>query len=264
MLTRFAKTGSLLLLLLLTGCASSGLTQWLGWQPAPQTVAGLNATGLEQLGVAHYPACETLYFNDFSRYWPPSTLSRLRTDCAGHVRAVLTEKRDNKRLDEQIALAWEQIQTEKAEQAEKQRRDAMRRDQLRAIRQSRQEDKTPAAIPVPQAPVIILDRLSLVPDLPLAYGVGQPSDYSLKTFLACLERAYPTERYAIEHKGDQLGVKARGVQMLRGNVTIESHYVQVWDNWVMDQLRVAEMQASTARERYSLATSLLDRCSEIE
>lgn len=253
--------------LALSGCASlmeSGASL-LGREPVPARVAGLPLGDLATLGIDDGVCAELAEARRQDRRvsgrW-------LREDalpaCARRIEAAREARRYDQELDRLVERAWQAEQAaerERARQRAEQRRvreamEAARRDAEARQEANRKEDNR-SRLRERLADAHILSILENVPDQPLAFSLGQPSERTLKNFLACLEVGYPNQGYQVDRQGDDLTVTALQADMLRGDVDIRAHFVNVWDTWMLESLRVAEMTADTPRDRFMLAQNLM-------
>ncbi|MDX1804404.1 MAG: hypothetical protein R3292_09995 [Alcanivorax sp.] len=249
---------------------------WLGWQRAPAQVDGLTYAAIAELG-ADSDDCQTLAMafqqqryvskSRFATTWLPGCRHAIDQARARH-------RQELRQLDQAVDSAWQVVQTDQQEKARlaKARREQLRQAMSTTSSNGKEADageKNPphqqrSSAQLSQQPLAkaqILKELSALSDLPLAYTVGQPSGLTLKRFLACLEVAYPNQGYSINQADGQLTVRALDADMMRGKVLIESRYSRVWDTWVLQLLRVQEIIASSAKDRYHLARNLLaGRC----
>ena len=250
-----------------SGCSTMVPTtaDWLGWTQAPQSVAGLSYDEMAALG-ARVGGCQSLYQHySESRYLKEQQEEAWRKDCVEQIARARKARHDAEQVDLEVEKAWQAVQAHKEEQ----RRKAQRRRELREeMRQAQQmaetlrnaEEKQESAEQQRQERLDganIHGLIQEVPNLPLAFTVGSPSDMTLKRFLACLEVLYPNEGYQIRRDDDKLTVKAERATMMRGDVLLESRYARIWDSWTLQYLSVGEIRAENALDRYVLAQNLL-------
>ena len=253
--------------LLLSGCASlmeSGASL-LGREPVPATVAGLPLADLGTLDIEDGACAELAEAHAEGRrvsgrrlreQWLPA--------CAARIEQAREARRFDQEMDRLVEQAWQAQRAAEREQArqraERQRvREAMeaaRRDaETRQEANRKQDNRTRLRERLADAHILTI--LEDVPDQPLAFSLGQPSERSLKNFLACLEVGYPNQGYQVDRQEDTLTVTALQADMLRGDVDIRARFVNVWDTWMLEFLRVAEMTADTPRDRFMLAQNLM-------
>ncbi|MCG8394436.1 MAG: hypothetical protein MI745_15265 [Pseudomonadales bacterium] len=254
----------------LAGCQHlpSRAASWLGWEDAPERVASLDYDAMASLGALE-GACLTLSraYQQQQRLPREELENTLLPTCRTRISEAQAEREYLRLLDDLIAVAWQQVQAAKAEKArlaEERRQLEEAVDRSRELAEDyREEGEAEAEREQAErlAAAHIYPALSSVQDLPLAYAVGQPSSRSLKTFLACLEIAYPNQGYSVRYEGEDLTVLASEANMLHGNVTMETRFTRAWDTWVLRSLRVGEIVANTPRDRYTLANNLVsDQC----
>ncbi|ASK33741.1 hypothetical protein CEK62_04725 [Alcanivorax sp. N3-2A] len=251
--------------LLLSGCASLGETSagWVGRVKAPDSVAGLDYPSIKELGALRGECAELAEARRrgayVSRHWLNETAlpgCQRRIDVA----QALRRERQLDALVDQAYRDQQAIAAQRARAAAERRRiqEDMENQRREAQARSRAADR--------QALTVLRERLddanirgllTDVPDQPLAYAVGQPSQRSMKDFLSCLEVGYPNQGYRIERDDGRLSVTALGANMLRGDVDIRARFVNVWDTWLLESLTVAEMNATTPQDRFLLAQNLL-------
>lgn len=258
-----------------TGClvaAASGCSTvvpttagWLGWTHAPAQVAGLDYDEIEALG-ARVGGCQSLYqHHSESRYLKEQQEVAWRNDCVAQISRVRKARHDAEQVELEVDRAWKAVLMHKEEQRRKAERRRELREEMRQARQmaealrNAEEEQENAQ----QQRQERLDGANIhgliqdVPNLPLAFTVGSPSDMTLKRFLACLEVLYPNEGYQIRRDGDKLTVKAEQATMMRGDVLLESRYARIWGSWILQYLSVGEIRAVNAEDRYVLAQNLL-------
>src|SRR5699024_8383707 len=168
--------------------------------------------------------------------------------CGRRIARAREARRFDRELDRLVEQAY---QAEQAHQRELERRRAERRrvrEAMEAARrdaEARQEanrkEENRKHLRERLADAHILRILVDIADQPLAFSLGQPSERSLKNFLACLEVGYPNQGYQVDRQGDALTVTALQADMLRGDVDIRARFVNVWETWMLESLSVAEM-----------------------
>lgn len=255
-----------LLTLVLSGCAHWRDTAagWIGQVHSPATVAGLAYTDIKRLG-ALQGECATLAEAHRQGYHVAAGWLRETglPACKERVAAAREAWRRDRELDRLVDQAYQAVQAHQAELA----RQAAQRKRIREdIKAQRLAAEALNKMAEEQALSRLRERLNDanirallkdVPDQPLAYAVGQPSQRSMKDFLSCLEVGYPNQGYQVQHGDNRLTVTALQANMLRGDVDIRAHFVNVWDTWLLESLTVAEMKATTPQDRFLLAQNLL-------
>lgn len=273
---RFSGFAVVAVCLLLSGCASlrehapDSLAALIDRSAPPAQVAGLGYAEIAALGV--HGSCDLLAQTlEQKRTLPRRELEgSLLPSCQAEVEAALARERESARLDELVEQAWQSLlaRREKARQAEErrmleaelQRRQLQQQqqqeqsEQQAASRQSRHEEwlqrLTAAAI---HSALAELE----VPDRPLAFSAGQVSERSLSNFLACVELAYPNRGYQISRDGRRLVVIAEKAALPRGRMPIEARFTEHDEFWLLTYLKVAEITAATAQDRFILAQNLV-------
>ncbi|EKF75018.1 hypothetical protein A11A3_06176 [Alcanivorax hongdengensis A-11-3] len=261
---------------LLAGCATSSfLPSFLqARQSVPDSVSGLSYPAIDRLGAMTGPCLALAEAHQNGRRITVTLLQQQwLPDCRRRIEQARA-RQEALQLTRAVEQAWRQVQAHgRAQQAERARLQARRQTLRQPAVKSGKNERAEASDTVSEQArrhhrerlraATINELLRGVPDLPMAYTLGQPSSLSLTGFLSCLEVAYPNQGYEIEQRRDSLVVKALQADMLRGDVTIESHFSRAWGTWVLQQLSVAQVSASRARDRYRLARNLLaDECPE--
>jgi len=233
----------------------------------PEQVAGLDYSEIAALGVQG--ACDTLAnLAQLQQTLPRRELEDdLLPACEAEVQAALVLQREEARLDELIEQAWQALQLRHEQQrllaqrrqleAELQRRH-MLKQQAREQQQASQESLLQEFIAKQKNAAIhqALADLNVV-DKPLAYSVGQVSERSLSNFLACIELAYPNKGYQVSRDNRKLVVIAEKAALPRGRLPIELRFTEHDGYWLMTFLKVAEIGASSAQDRFILAQNLV-------
>ncbi len=266
--------------LLVSGCASlrehapDALAALIDRSAPPTRVAGLDYSEIEALGV--HGSCDTL----------AATLAQKRTlprrelegsllpSCQTEVEAALARERESARLDDLIEQGWQtllarrererqaeerrtleaELQRRQLQQQQQQQQQRQQNEQQAASRESRRQEwrqrLSAAAIHTALAELE-------VPDRPLAFSVGQISERALSNFLACVELAYPNRGYKIGRDGRKLVVIAEKAALPRGRMPIEARFTEHDEYWLLTYLKVAEITAATAQDRFILAQNLV-------
>jgi hypothetical protein len=233
----------------------------------PAQVAGLDYTEIAAMGV--YGTCDTLATLFAQQQSMPrrELEDELLPACEAEVQAALALQREDARLDELVEQAWQSLLARREQQrlleqrrqleAELQRRHMLKQqaqEQQRASQKSRQQE-----LMIKQQNAVIQQALAdlNVIDKPLAYSVGQVSERSLSNFLACIELAYPNKGYQVRRDGRKLVVIAEKAALPRGRLPIELRFTENDSYWLMTFLKVAEISASSAQDRFILAQNLV-------
>lgn len=263
--------------LLLSGCASlrehapDSLAALIDRTTPPTRIAGLDYSEIAALGV--HGSCDTLAQTlEQKRTLPRRELEgSLLPSCQVEVEEALARERESARLDELIEQGWQALlaRRERERQAEE-RRMLEAELQRRQLQQQQQQEQTEqqAASSRQSRHQEWLQRLSVaaihsalaeleVPDRALAFSAGQISERSLSNFLACIELAYPNRGYRISRDGRKLVVIAEKAALPRGRMPIEARFTEHDEFWLLTYLKVAEISATTAQDRFILAQNLV-------
>lgn len=274
---RFSGFAVVAVCLLLSGCASlrehapDSLAALIDRSAPPAQVAGLGYAEIAALGV--HGSCDLLAQTlEQKRTLPRRELKgSLLPSCQAEVEAALARERESARLDELVEQAWQSLlaRREKARQAEERRmlEAELQRRQLQ-LQQQQQEQSEQQAASRQSRHEEWLQRLTAaaihsalaeleVPDRPLAFSAGQVSERSLSNFLACVELAYPNRGYQISRDGRRLVVIAEKAALPRGRMPIEARFTEHDEFWLLTYLKVAEITAATAQDRFILAQNLV-------
>lgn len=265
--------------LLLSGCASlrehapDSLAALIDRAAPPAQIAGLGYDEIAALGV--HGSCDTLaQMLEQKRTLPRRQLEgSLLPSCQAEVEAALARERESARLDELVEQAWQALlaRREKARQAEErsmleaelqrrqleqqqQQQQREQSEQQAASRESRHQDWQQRL-----AAAAIYSTLAEfeIPDRSLAFSAGQVSERSLSNFLACVELAYPNRGYQISRDGRRLVIIAEKAALPRGRMPIEVRFTEHDEFWLLTYLKVAEITAATAQDRFILAQNLV-------
>ncbi|MCK5874399.1 MAG: hypothetical protein KAG82_06900 [Alcanivoracaceae bacterium] len=273
---RFSGFAVVAACLLASGCASlrehapDSLAALIDRSAPPVRVAGLDYSEITALGV--HGSCDTLAQTlEQKRTLPRRELEgSLLPSCQAEVEAALARERESARLDELIEQAWQALlaRRERERQAEERRmlEAELQRRQLQQQQQQKQSEQQAASREsrrqdwqqrlVTAAIHGALAELE-VPDRPLAFSAGQISERSLSNFLACVELAYPNRGYKISRDGRKLVVIAEKAALPRGRMPIEARFTEHDEYWLLTYLKVAEITAATAQDRFILAQNLV-------
>jgi hypothetical protein len=273
---RFSGFAVVAVCLLQSGCASlrehapDSLAALIDRSAPPARIAGLGYGEIDALGV--HGSCDTLAQTlEQKRTLPRRELEgSLLPSCQAEVEAALARERESARLDELVEQAWQALlaRREKARQAEERRmlEAELQRRQLQQQQQQEQSEQQAASRESRHhewqqrlAAAAIHSALAEleVPDRPLAFSAGQISERSLSNFLACVELAYPNRGYQISRDGRRLVVIAEKAALPRGRMPIEARFTEHDEFWLLTYLKVAEITAATAQDRFILAQNLV-------
>lgn len=256
-----------LLMLLLSGCASvrqgaldtgAALT---GRVLAPEQVAALDYGQIRGLDALRD---ECLVLADVQRrrgYIKQTDLEWLVPQCENIIASEQARIAEEQAIAEFIAREWavlqhrlEQIRREEARQ---------RRQQEAIARETQAREEAVFMLREAIAGALIQRELADngVQNKPLAHTQGQPVEISLNTFLACVELAYPNAGYRISRNARNLTVVAVRARLPRGEMPIEARFIEYPNSWLLNYLKVADIEPRTAADRYVLAENLLaERC----
>lgn len=266
--------------LLATGCttlrenAPDGLAALIDRTMPPTEVAGLDFAAIAALGV-HGPCDELAVMARQNRSVPRRPLEgELLPACEAQVQVAVAQQREDQRLEMLIEEAWQALLARREQQrllderrqleADLQRRQMQKQQaiedrlkqqqQQQASHESRlqalQQSLQAAAVHQALAEVEVQDKS-------LAYTAGQISERSLSNFLACVELAYPNQGYQVSRDGRRLVVIAEKAALPRGRMPIELRFTEHDDYWLLTYLKVAEIAASNAQDRFILAQNLV-------
>jgi hypothetical protein len=262
----------LLLVMSLAACSALGertppaLSALIDRQVPPEQVAGLDYGQITELGVGGscLPLGEAWAEN---RSVPRRDLDEWLGQCEADIDVARTRQAEDASLTYLIEEAIQSLEVRQARlrRAEQRRRlaeELQRRqlekereqEQARASREARRAEWLArlAAAAIHEA-LATLD----VADKALAYSLGQISERSLSNFLACVELAYPNRGYQLSRDGRRLVVIAEQAALPRGRLPIEARFTEYDDYWLLTFLKVAEISAVNAQDRFILAQNLL-------
>lgn len=254
------------------GCADlRGTTrEWgarlVGREPVSPMVAGVTLADLSSLGVRDAPGCRELVEADqagrlvssrvLQQQWLPMCGAAVE-DAQAHARWLAEAQR---LIDE----AWQMLEQERIEREQREARqqaleNAIRDRQQAAEQQARQVEREERIVTLRDEleAAQIHDALRAFQDKPMGYTLADKSARSMKEFLACIELAYPNKGYEVSYSGHVLSVKVLKASSLRGSITIEARFYETGDVWLLNYLRVAEMEAPSAQDRFILAQNLM-------
>ncbi|MFN3713327.1 MAG: hypothetical protein ACK4SX_06695 [Alcanivoracaceae bacterium] len=247
--------------------APAPLASLLDRQVPPDQVAGLDYGQIAELGVegSCVPLAEAwaegraLPRRDIDEWMLPQ--------CEADVVEALAREKESARVEYLIEEAWLALEQrrERERRVEQRRRLALelqRRQLLKEQELAQQQASREArrqALLQRLAAAAIHDALATVEvaDRPLAYSLGQVSERSLANFLACIELAYPNKGYELTRDGRRLVVIAQQAALPRGRLPIEARFTEHDEFWLLTFLKVAEISAANAQDRFILAQNLL-------
>ena len=255
-----------LLCLLAAGCAPiSDLTPpWVPQAAPPDRISGLTYAAIDELGALHGPCAYLADLHARALTLTEAELSAVLDGCKTQIMAAEAEEAERLRAAEEQAIAemmareWqavEQAREQEWREAEQRRQEAeLLRAQLAAAEEKEQQRRAALLERIGQAAV--QRELAGVQDKPIAHNLGQPLKTTLKTFLACVELAYPNQGYQVTRSGRTLTVVMREAELPRGDLAIESRFVENPEYWRMTYLRVADIEARTDADRFVLSQNL--------
>lgn len=259
--------------LLLSACASLGerapapIAALIDRQLPPERVLGLDYAAIQALGVAG--DCAVLADAlEQSRSLPRRDLEMdLLPRCEQDILDAQSLRAEEQRVDALIEEAWLALEARKLRErraqerrrlaAELQRRQMQKQQALEQQQASRQARREALLARLEAAAIHEVLASLAIEDKPLAYSLGQVSERTLANFLACIEVAYPNKGYQVSLDGRRLVVIAEQASLPRGRLPIE---IRLTDNdtfWLLSYLKVAEISAANAQDRFILAQNLL-------
>ncbi|MBZ2188439.1 hypothetical protein K8B33_04990 [Alcanivorax sp. JB21] len=268
-----ARVWTLLPALLMAGCASLPLEMGgFGGSTAPQTVAGLTYEEIQQLGALRGTCAHLQDMRRQGRRVDATEMTeRLLPACEQMIESAREKARQEREEAERREIAvfmareWAVVEAQVAQrrsrerewrEAEQQRQEAeLLRAQLAQAEEKQAERR--AALAERIRTTTIYDKLSEYEDKPVAHSIGQPSQTTLKTFLACVELAYPNKGYRISQSGRTLTIIAREAQLPRGDLPIEMRFNENPQYWRMTYLMVADIEARQDADRFVLSQNLV-------
>lgn len=254
----------LLVLVLFSGCAAqrqalmdtgAGLV---GRTQAPASVGGLDYAGMRAIDALRD---ECLVLHDVHRRQGYLAAHDIETWLLPACRAIIRRQQaliaEEQAIAEFMAREWAIVQ----HRVEQIRREEDRRRREQRAREARQQQEaeriTRLRESIHEARIQrILDEQD-VQDNPLAHTQGQSTEITLRTFLACVELAYPNAGYRVERDARTLSVMVKRAQLPRGEVPIEARFTEYPNAWLLSYLKVADIEPRSAADRYVLAENLL-------
>ncbi|WP_111656096.1 hypothetical protein [Isoalcanivorax indicus] len=264
---------SCMALLGLAGCASLPFdAPGVSTAVAPERVAGLRYAQMEELGALRGACAHLQDMRKQGRRVRQQELDeQLLPACERQIQAAqdrLARQRqeaEEQAIAEMMAREWAWVQEQAAlrrsreaewREAERQRQEAeLLRAQLAVAEQAQAERRAALAQRIMSTQV--QQALADYEDKPIAHSMGQPSATTLKTFLACIELAYPNKGYRVSQSGRTLTVIARQAQLPRGDLPIEARFVENANYWRMTYLMVADIEARSDADRFVLSQNLV-------
>ncbi len=255
-----------LLLLLAAGCTpiSDVTLPWVPQATPPDRISGLTYAGIDELGALRGPCAYLADLHARALTLTEAELSAVLDACKTQIMAAEAEEAERLRRAEEQAIAemmareWqavEQAREQEWREAEQRRQEAeLLRAQLAAAEEKERQRRAALLQRLSQA--VVQRELADVQDKPIAHNLGQPLKTTLKTFLACVELAYPNKGYQITRSGRNLTVVMREAELPRGDLAIESRFVENPEYWRMTYLRVADIEARTDADRFVLSQNL--------
>ena len=253
------------LMVLLAGCQvltvpGDRAAELFGRVKAPERVLGLDHAAIAEIG-AQEGECSELYelHAQGERVRRDLLEQRLLPECGERIReaqeklegeqeALLLAAREARRIEEERQRrAREQRQREQQEQ-EQDRREAISEFVAREEILFREARLGEAAVH---------HALEEIPERPVAHFTGQPGKAPLHRFLACMEISYSNDGYEVEYAGRELELLIRNVGMPRGRVPVEMRFLEQGDYWLMTHLKVADIEAGSAEDRFVLSQNLV-------
>jgi hypothetical protein len=247
--------------------APAPLASLIDRQLPPEQVAGLDYDRIAELGVegSCLPLAEAwaeqrpLPRRDLEEWMLPQ--------CEADVTEALARQQESARIEYLIEEAWQTLEQRRererrAEQrrrlaAELQRRQLLKEQELAQQQAGREARRQALLDNLAAAAIHEALRTVEVADKPLAYSLGQVSERSLANFLACVELAYPNKGYEVSRDGRRLVVIAQEAKLPRGRLPIEARFTEHDEFWLLTFLKVAEISAANAQDRFILAQNLL-------
>jgi len=249
----------------LAGCAN--LREALQLQqgvPAPERVQGMSYLAISQLGALE-DSCLTLsHHYEQEDTLPSEEIAALVFDCEGEIARAQQELNNRVKEAEAEAISaslqqdYEQFIAQKEEEwrrAEKQRQAAAAlRAQLEEAErlQEQRENELRERMQATQVQV----ALKKIEDKPIAHNAGDPSNTTLKEFLACVELAYPNKGYEVKQNGKQLSIVVKEAKLPRGDLPITVRFSENSEYWRMTHLMVADIEARSDEDRFVLSQNL--------
>lgn len=263
-----ARGASALLLaaLLAAGCTpiSDVVMPWVPQVAPPDRIGGFTYAGMDALGALHGPCAYLGDLYERALTLPEAELGPVLEACTAQILKAELEEAERLRAEEEQAIAemmareWQAVEAAREQEwreAERRRQEAeLLRAQLAAAEQREQQRREALRRRLDQA--VVQRELANVPDKPIAHNLGQPLKTTLKTFLACVELAYPNKGYQVTRSGRNLTVVIREAELPRGDLAIEARFVDNPEYWRMTYLRVADIEARTDADRFVLSQNL--------
>lgn len=257
---------------MVAGCASLPEVGRFQGSLAPEQVSGLTYDEMAGLGALRGTCAHLKDLRQQGRRVSADEMTqRLLPACEQQIeRARERVQREQEEAEKReiavlMAREWALVEAEAARrrsreqewrEAEQQRQEAeLLRAQL-ARAEERQAERR-AALAERIRATNIYEKLADYEDRPVAHSIGQPSATTLKTFLACVELAYPNKGYRISQSGRALTIVVREAQLPRGDLPIEMRFNENPQYWRMTYLMVADIEARQDADRFVLSQNLV-------
>ncbi len=232
----------------------------LGRERPPEMVSGLDYASMDKLGALRDECARLAEFHQRRDLVRRDLLEqRLLPECR---QIIHTEQQRIHAEYEKAALAARQRR--ELQRVQQRRKEQARRREQAAEQAQREEER--AALLERETRELRQERLdnarvhealAQIPARPVAQFAGQPGNATLHYFLACLEITYPNGGYRAEHTGRELTLEIQDVQMPRGDVPVEMNFREQGEYWLMTHLKVADIEARTAEDRFVLSQNLV-------
>lgn len=232
--------------------------------PVPERVQGLSYLAISQIG-ALQDSCLTLSNHYENQTQLPreevaalvfdceSVIARAQQEISNRVKQAEAEAiSESLKEDYEQFLARREAEWRRAEQ-QRQAAAALRAQLEEAERQQRERE---AALKEQIKSTQAYAALEKIKDKPIAHNAGDPSDTMLKTFLACVELAYPNKGYAVKQNGKELNIEVKEAKLPRGDLPIIMRFTESSDYWRMTYLMVADIEARSDADRFVLSQNL--------
>lgn len=256
-----------LLLTTLASCASlrDASPPWVPHVAPPDRIAGLTYADIDRLGALHGPCAYLADLHNQQLTLPEERYRQLvLPGCEAQISKAEEQEAARLRAEEERAIAelmereWQRVEEAREQEwreAERRRQEAeLLRAQLARAEELEQQRREALQQRISQA--AIQQELANVPDMPIAHNLGQPLKTTLKTFLACIELAYPNQGYQITRSGRNLTIIANEARLPRGDLAIETRFIENPAYWRMTYLRVADIEARTDADRFVLSQNM--------
>lgn len=261
--------------MLVSGCATMGMSQKV---EAPTKVLGLSYSDIAKLGALE-ESCEELAKNREDRTKvKEDTIANMVENCelriviAQHELSSEVEEAEADAISQSLVADYKQFvnqrelkrqqQEEARKQQEKERKEEQeKRKKEEELQEELKESQREHELEKEELKEKLINtkvqaKLEDYKDKPIAYNVGDPTDVSLKEFMACVELAYENKGYKVKEKSKQLNITVKDAKLPRGDLPIEVSFKERSDYWRMTYLKVADMEAKTDADRYVLSRNI--------